>query len=69
MRLKNMVDFNRAKLIDTKFNLFKFTEDIYEVELLTGLFSSEIEDDLYRFNPNAEVVKIERNKLTFKLKR
>ena len=68
MKLKNMVDFSRAKLVESKLNDFRFT-DIYEVELLTGLFRSEIEEDLERFDRSAEVVKIEPNKLTYKIKR
>ena len=68
MKLKNMVDFSRAKLVESKLNNFRFT-DIYEVELLAGLFTSEIEEDLERFDRYAEVVKIEPNKLTYKIKR
>jgi len=68
MKLKNMVDFNRAKLVESRLDDFRFT-DIYEVELLTGLFRSEIEEDLERFDRAAEVVKIEPNKLTYKIKR
>lgn len=63
-----MVNFNAAKLIDSKLENFQFI-DTFEVELLTGLFQSEIEDDLYRFNRYAEIIKIEPNKLTYKIKR
>lgn len=69
MFLKNMVDFSKVKLIDTKLENFKFIEDIYEVELLTGLFEREIEDDLRRYDFNAEIVEIKPNKLIFKIKR
>lgn len=69
MFLKNMVDFSKVKLIDTKLKNFKFVEDIYEVELLTGLFEREIEDDLRRYDFNAEIVEIKPNKLIFKIKR
>lgn len=68
MRLKNMVDFNSKRLIESKLNDFRF-EDTYEVEFLNGLFSFEVEDDLYRYDPKAEFIKIESNKLTFKVKR
>lgn len=68
MRLKNMVDFDRKKLVASKLRDFRF-EDTYEVELLTGLLRFEVEDDLYRFDPKAKVVKIEPNKLTFAVRR
>lgn len=68
MRLKNMVDFDRKKLVASRLSDFRF-EDTYEVELLTGLFNFEVEDDLYRYDSKAEVIKIESNKLTFKVKR
>jgi len=69
MFLKNMVDFSKVKLIDTKLQGYRFVEDTYEVELLTGLFEREIEDDLYRYDRNAEIVQILPDKLIFKIKR
>lgn len=68
MRLKNMVDFKQKKLLESKLNSFVF-EDTYVVEFLNGLFYYEVEDDLKRYDPKAEVIKIESNKLFFKVKR